>query len=86
MSLAQARKQEEEKEEKKRKLISGFITFGFLAALTALLIIFGFSYPDPLPPETGAVVSLGEPDGGTWIIKTTITIAHICIHPVSIKP
>ncbi len=66
MSLAQVRKQEEEKEEKERKLISGFITFGMLVALVAVMLIFGFTYLDPPPEEQGVMVSLGQPDGGTF--------------------
>lgn len=66
MSLAQARKQEEEKEEKNRKLISGFITFGMLVALVAVMLFFGFTYLDPPPEEQGVMVSLGQPDGGTF--------------------
>lgn len=66
MSLVAERKHEEEKEEKNRKLISGLITFGLLTALTALLILFGFTYLDPPPPEQGVMVSLGQPDGGTF--------------------
>jgi cytoskeletal protein RodZ len=64
MSLSLIRTQEEKKEEKERKYISIAFTFFVAAGIAVILFVFGFKYPDPLPPEEGIMVAMGEPDAG----------------------